>query len=198
MLRRTITIFGLVCLLGAGLALGAEAYTLDASHSHVGFSVRHFGVSNVRGEFKEFSGTLMVDEEDLTGSSIEFRIKTDSIDTDHEQRDEHLRSDDFLASEEFPEIVFKSKKIEKRGDEHVAIGDLTIRDKTHEIELPFEIAGPLKDPLNNMRLGAEGAVTVDRQDYGVNWSRTMDNGGLFVGNDVKISFSIEATRPLGE
>lgn len=186
-------------LLAATAAQGAEQYGVDPIHSEIGFSVRHFGVSNVRGVFKEYTMNLMVDEDAPTRSTVELSIEADSIFTDHEQRDNHLRSADFLDVENHPEIVFKSKRIEHRGgEEYVAVGDLTIRGVTREIDLPFTLAGPLLDPLKMKRLGLEGSLTLDRQDYGVSWSRVMDNGGLFVGDDVKISISIEAARRTDE
>jgi len=172
---------------------------VDPIHSEIGFSVRHFGVSNVRGVFKEYTMNLMVDEDDPTRSTVELSIEADSIFTDHEQRDNHLRSADFLDVVNHPEIVFKSKRIEHRGgEEYVAVGDLTIRGVTREIDLPFTLAGPLLDPLKMKRLGLEGSLSLDRQDYGVSWSRVMDNGGLFVGDEVKISISIEAARRTDE
>ena len=184
-------------LMAAGLAQAAERYRVDPVHSHIGFSVRHLGISNVRGEFKKYSSTLLVDEEDLSLSSIEFRIEAASIFTDHEERDGDLRSANFLDVENHPEIVFTSKKIEKTGDdEYVATGDLTIRGVTKEVELAITLAGPLRDPWGMMRLGVEGEVTINRQDYGVSWNRVLDTGGLVVGNDVRISFSIEATRKI--
>lgn len=182
-------------LLAASAAQGGEKYGVDPIHSEIGFSVRHFGVSNVRGVFKEYTIDLVVDEDDPTRSTVELSIDADSISTDHEQRDNHLRSADFLDVENHPKIVFKSKRLEHRGgEEYVAVGDLTIRGVTREIDLPFTLAGPLLDPLKMKRLGVEGGLTLDRQDYGVSWSRVMDNGGLFVGDDVKISISIEAAR----
>jgi polyisoprenoid-binding protein YceI len=186
-------------LLAATAAQGGQKYGVDPIHSEIGFSVRHFGVSNVRGVFKEYTMNLMVDEDDPTRSTVELSIKADSIFTDHEQRDNHLRSADFLDVANHPEIVFKSKRIEHRGgEEYVAVGDLTIRGVTREIDLPFTLAGPLLDPLKMKRLGLEGSLTLDRQDYGVSWSRVMDNGGLFVGDEVKISISIEAARRTDE
>jgi len=186
-------------LLAATAAQGAEQYGVDPIHSEIGFSVRHFGVSNVRGVFKEYTMNLMVDEDAPTRSTVELSIEADSIFTDHEQRDNHLRSADFLDVENHPEIVFKSKRIEHRGgEEYVAVGDLTIRGVPREIDLPFTLAGPLLDPLKMKRLGLEGSLTLDRQDYGVSWSRVMDNGGLFVGDEVKISISIEAARRTDE
>lgn len=182
-------------LLAATAARGGETYGVDPYHSEIGFRVRHFGVSNVRGIFKKYTIDLVVDEDDPTRSNVELAIEADSIFTDHEQRDNHLRSADFLDVENHPEIHFKSKRIEHRGgEEFVAVGDLTIRGVTREIELPFTLAGPLLDPLQMKRLGIEGGLAIDRRDYGVSWNRVMDHGGLFVGNEVEISISIEAAR----
>lgn len=195
----------LVFFLATGLLLAAPAaqagqiYGADPYHSEIGFKVRHFGVSNVRGVFKEYTIELMVDEEDLTRSTVELAIEAKSIFTDHEQRDNHLRSADFLDVENHPEIVFKSKRIDHLGGaEYVAVGDLTIRGVTREIDLPLTLAGPILDPLKMKRLGVEGGLTIDRKDYGVEWNRVMDNGGLFVGDEVEITISIEAARRTDE
>ena len=198
MRTRPFAVFIVLSLLAVGAVLAAESYTVDPEHSHIGFSVRHFAVSSVRGEFKDFSATLLIDEKNPTASSVELRIKTNSIFTDHEQRDAHLKSADFLDVENHPELVFKSTKLEKKGEDFLATGNLTLHGVTREIQMEINLAGPLLDPLKMMRIGIEGDVTIDRHDYGVSWSRVMDNGGLFVGNDVKISFSLEATRQVEE
>lgn len=182
-------------LLLSGSALAGESYTLDSAHTYIGFAVRHMGVSNVRGEFREYSAEFTVNEAELAASSIELRIAAKSIDTRNEQRDDHLRSEDFLEVEAHPEIVFKSKKIVKTGDgAFQATGDFTLHGVTKEVVLELEVAGPIKDPFGNMRLGVEGGLTIDRQDYGVRWSKSLDSGGLVVADNVKISFSLEASR----
>ncbi len=177
---------------------GGEDYNLDAGHSYVGFSVRHMGVSSVRGGFRDFSAQLEVDENDLTQSSIVLEIDASSIDTQDDDRDNHLRSGDFLDADKYPKIAFKSKGIKSLGDgEYEAIGDLSIHGVTKEVVLELEVGGPIQDPWGNMRIGIEGGVTIDRQDYDVNFSKIMDNGGLLVGNDVKIEFGLEAVRKTG-
>lgn len=178
-----------------GVAVAGEKYELDSVHSFIGFSVRHMAVSSVRGEFKEYTVDLTVDESELTNSSIEVTIEAASIDTDNKQRDEHLRSADFLEVESYPQIVFTSKKIERTGDgEYSAIGDLTIHGITKEVTLDLEVAGPITDPYGNLRVGIEGQTTIDRQDFEVKWSKVMDAGGLVVSDDVKITFGVEAMR----
>ena len=179
-------------------AQAAEAYAIDPSHSSVGFSVKHFGISTVRGRFTEFSGELMIDEENLVNSSVAIEIATASLDTGHEQRDGHLRSADFFDAENHETLTFESTKIEKTGDgEFLVTGKLTIRGMTHEVRMPVTFGGPIA-VRGNLRVGIEGEITIDRQDYGVSFSRVMDTGGLIVGDDVKISFSLEASRPVEE
>jgi len=195
-LVRKLAILAIAVVAASGVATAAEQYKIDAGHSRIEFTVRHFGVSNVRGEFKEYGSELMFDEADPTKSSVVLRIETGSVDTDHGQRDEHLRGDDFFNAEAFPEMVFESTGITGADGEYMVTGDLTIRETTQEVEIPVTVAGPMRDPLGMMRMGIEGSVTIDRQEFGMKFSRTMDNGGLLVGNDVKIYFSLEAARPL--
>lgn len=185
-------------LLAVPAARAAEDYAIDIGHSRIGFAVKHFGLTNVRGDFKEFSGELVIDEEDLINSSVSLEIEASSIDTNHEQRDGHLRSADFLDAENHEELTFESTRIEKTGEgEFLVTGHLAIRGTTHEIQMPVAFAGPI-EARGTLRIGIEGEVTIDRQDYGVSFSRVMDTGGLVVGNDVKISFAIEASRPVTE
>lgn len=175
-----------------GLVLGADKYKIDESHSSVGFSVKHLVITNVKGQFNDFSGTIQFDENDIANSSVEVIIKTASIDTDDEKRDNHLRSADFFDVENHPVITFKSKKIQHMDDGYVAVGDLTIRGVTKEVSLPFALTGPIDDPWGNKRFGAEASLTINRQDFGISWNKALDNGGVLVGDDVKINLEIEA------
>lgn len=180
------------------VAQATEKFDVDVSHSHIGFTVKHLSVASVRGEFKDYTAELTVDEDDVQNSSIVLKIAAASIDTDSQRRDDHLRSADFFEVETYPEITFESKKIAKQGDGYEVTGDLTMKGVTQEITFDLEINGPIKDPWGNHRAGAEGELVIDRQDYGVKFSNVMDNGGLVVANDVKISFSLEASRKLEE
>ena len=185
----------LLPLMLAGLLEAAETYQVDTNHSYVGFTVKHMAVASVRGGFEEFEAELIVDEEAVANSSIVFRIDAASVDTGNEDRDNHLRSADFLEVETYPEIVFESKKIEKAANGgYRSTGDLKIKETTREVALDLEINGPIQDPWGNLRIGAEGMVTIDRKDWGVQFDRIMDNGGLVVANDVKIEFALEAMR----
>jgi len=193
---RLILSFTLVSLtLGTGSSLfAAEKFILDASHSTVEFSVRHMVLSNVKGQFTDISGTILYDENDLSKSSIEAVIKVASINTNDVKRDDHLRSPDFFDAGKFPEITFKSTKIDKAGDAYLITGTLTMRDVTKEISFPLEVTGRLTDPWGNVRMGAEATLKLDRQDYGISWSKTLDGGGLVVGDEVKIGLSVEAIK----
>jgi len=192
---KTLALGLTLTLLAAAPLAAADQYTVDPVHSFVGFSVRHLAVSWVKGEFKEFSGEILYDSEDISRSSVSVRIKAASLDTRNERRNNHLKSPDFFSVEQFPEITFQSKRVEKRGDGYVAIGDLTIRGITREIELPFTLAGPVTGPDGHPRLGAEAATTINRLDFEVSWNRALEGGGLVVGDDAKIEIQVEAIGP---
>lgn len=178
----------------AGTTWAADTYTIDRSHSSVQFIVRHLVVTKVKGEFNEYTGTILYDDKDITKSSVEVTIKATSIDTKDAKRDDHLRSPDFFDVAKFPEVTFKSKRIEKAGDGYAAVGDLTMHGVTKEIRIPFTIAGVITDPWGNTRLGLSAETAINRQDYGVSWSKKLDNGGLVAGDDVTIELEIEAVK----
>lgn len=185
-----VVIFVLSVLVNAAFGQ-AQKYSIDKSHSEIGFEVTHMVIADVKGEFKDYDVNLMFDPNDLANSAVETRVKIASIDTDEQKRDNHLRSSDFFDAENHPEIVFTSKKIEKKGDTYVAHGDLSIRGVTKEVSLPFEIKGPIQDPWGNTRIGVDAEMTINRQDYGVSWNKTMDAGGVVVGDDVRIAIKGE-------
>ncbi len=175
-------------------ARSAQEYTIDAAHSEVGFSVKHMVVATVRGNFTEFSGKIMYDENDISNSSVEGVIKTTSINTGNSKRDEHLRNSDFFDAANHPEILFKTKKVEKKGDGFVAIGDLTMRGVTKEVALDFEITGKITDPWGNERVGLEARGVINRQDFGISWNNALDNGGVVVSNEVKLLIQAELIK----
>ncbi len=180
----------LVC---AGPALSADKYVIDTVHSHIGFSIKHLGINTVRGEFHDFSGVIMADEKDLSKCSVEVVIQAASIDTDNEKRNAHLKSADFFNAEKIPTLTFKSTSVKKTGSGYTAAGNFTMHGVTKVISIPFTYA-MVKDPQGKMRIGVEAALTLNRQDYGVKWNSVMDNGGLLVGNDVKIELDVEAVK----
>ncbi|NIM18860.1 MAG: polyisoprenoid-binding protein [Candidatus Latescibacteria bacterium] len=175
-------------------ALAADKYVIDASHTSTEFSVRHLVISNVKGNFSDISGVIMYDENDATKSSVDVTIKVASINTNNEKRDDHLRSLEFFDAEKYPEITFKSKKIEKTDDGLKLVGTLTIRGVSKEVAFPFELTGKITDPWKNVRIGAEANLKINRQDFGVSWNNVMEGGGLVVGNDVKITINLEAVK----
>lgn len=198
MRKLTLALMALAASTYSSQALAADTYKIDEAHTTVGFSVKHMVITNVKGTFGEFEGTVEFDEADLTKTSASGTIKVTSIDTDNDRRDGHLRSGDFFDAENHPEIVFASKKVEKRKDGHVMIGDITIRGVTKEIEVPFEFVGKAKDQGGNDRIGLHATAEINRQDFGVSWSKTLDNGGLVAGDTVKIELDIQAVKTTEE
>jgi polyisoprenoid-binding protein YceI len=174
--------------------MSTNDWNIDAAHSGVHFSIRHL-VSKVRGRFAKLSGTLHVDEGDLTRSTAEAIIDVASIDTGTAQRDTHLRSPDFFDVERFPEIRFRSARVEKVGDDRYrVVGQLTIRDVTREVSLDVEHGGRAKDPWGNERLGFIAKTSIDRKDFGLQWNQVLETGGVMVGDRVDIELELQAVR----
>jgi polyisoprenoid-binding protein YceI len=188
-------VFASLCLTNTTLA--ADIYVPDKTHSLVGFAARHLVIYKVRGKFHEFEATIMYDANDITKSSMQGIIKAASLDTDHEKRDNHLRSEDFLYVDKYPEITFASKRVEQRDSSYVLIGDLTIRGVTKEVVVPFTVTGKIVDPSGKTRVGFEAALRINRQDFGVSYSKVMDNGGLVVSDTVDIELTAEAVQQGG-
>jgi polyisoprenoid-binding protein YceI len=180
--------------LGGPALSGTDTFNIDPGHSTVGFKVRHMVLTNVTGRFDAFEGVINYDAENIENSSVEVKIEAASINTNHEKRDGDLRGGEFLAADKHPEITFKSKKVIESEDGYVAVGDLTIRGVTKEVELPFTLAGPITSPWGQMVIGVEATLEINRQDYGVTWSKKLDNGGLVAGDQIKIELNIEAKK----
>ncbi len=152
-------------------------------------------VSKVRGQFDKFDGSVYLDGENPANSHVELTIKADSIDTRNPDRDNHLRSNDFLAMKEYPEITFRSTQVEKLDDEHYRVtGDLTIRGVTKPVPVDFEFSGVVVDPWGNQRVGFEGAATINRKDWGVSWNAALDGGGVMVSDKVNLELEVEAIK----
>ncbi|MCU1283731.1 MAG: protein yceI precursor [Acidobacteriales bacterium] len=191
---KSSVISALVLALALSTAAFAADYKIDPAHSSATFNVRHMVISNVPGRFQDVSGTINYDDADVTKSSVEATIKASSITTDNENRDKHLKSADFFDVEKFPEITFKSKKIEKRGNQLVAIGTFTMKGVSKDIELPFELS-KLNTPRGTL-IGIVAETEINRMDYGVSWNRAIEGGGAVVSEKVKIQLSLEA-KPAG-
>jgi polyisoprenoid-binding protein YceI len=173
----------------------AGEWKIDPAHTRLGFSTRHAMVTKVRGAFNDVEGTIFVDAEEPTNSSVNVVIKVASIDTRNEQRDQHLRTNDFFDAPHYPEITFVSKRIDQvEENSFIVNGALTIRGVTKEIAVPIEFVGVEKDPFGNMRAGFEGSRRIDRKDFGVNWNAALDSGGVLVSDRILLEFEVSAIK----
>lgn len=181
---------------------GTTTWKIDPAHSSVEFAVKHMMFTTVRGRFKSFSGTITVDEDAPESSSAEVEIDAASIDTGVEDRDEHLRSEDFLDVERYPTITFRSKRVEgaldEEGSRFRVVGDLTIRDTTMEVTLDAIFEGVGKDPWGGQRAGFAATTEIDRRDWGLRWNQTLETGGILVGHNVRIELDVQAVKQEGE
>jgi len=170
-------------------------WKIDPAHSEISFSVRHMMISNVRGRFEKFDGTVDFDEENPENSSVEVKIDAASINTREEKRDNHLRSPDFLNVEQYPYMTFKSKRIEQTGeDSGRIIGDLTVRDQTHEVVLDVDYAGKAKSPWGTTSAGFSARTKINRKQWGLNWNQALETGGVLVGDELKINIELEIVK----
>ncbi|MGA9117681.1 MAG: YceI family protein [Bacteroidota bacterium] len=184
-----------ILAMAASPAVAQTAWKIDRSHSSVKFTVAHLVIAEVSGRFTDFDVSMTTQGDDLTGARIEAAVKTASVNTDDEKRDAHLRGDDFLNAEAFPAIRFRSTAVKKTGkDTYEITGDLTIRDVTRPVVLATRYAGSVKDPWGNTKAGYRASATINRFDYGVKWSSTLDTGGLVVGKDVEITLLLEFAK----
>lgn len=169
-------------------------WAIDPNHSTIGFAVRHVMVTDVHGTFNEFEGTIIADARDLSKSSVEFTAKVASIDTRVAQRDTHLKSPDFFDAENYPELTFKSTRIERMDNGFRAIGTLTMRGTSKTVTIPFIARGPVVDGFGYTRMGIEADLQLNRQDYGIKYNQVLENVGLAVDNVVRVSLDLEAVK----
>ena len=192
MFRKTLLAAALIATSAA--AVRADVYTIDKGHSEVSFQVRHL-VTQVRGGFNDYEGTINLDPANLEKSSVDFKIKAASIDTNLPDRDKHLKGEDFFFVEKYPDITFKSKGIKKTGkDTYDVAGTLTMRGVSKEVTLPVTFLGTVKDPWGNEKAGFATDLTLNRKDYGINWNAALDNGGVVLSDDVKIEINLETQK----
>jgi polyisoprenoid-binding protein YceI len=180
--------------LAAGAASAATwQWDIDPNHSSIGFVAKHLVVAKVRGRFHQYTAKVILDDKDISKSFVDITVDVDSIDTDNEQRDKHLRSDDFFAVTKHPSMRFVSRSVRRQGDDKlVVVGDLTIRGVTKAVVL--QVSGPspeFKDPGGRVHLAFSSETEVNRFDYGLQWSKTVEGGGYVVGEDVKIELDLE-------
>ena len=189
-------------LLSAAVTLGsaatstqAQTWNLDKSHSKVKFSVSHMLISEVEGKFKMYDGKITSTKDDFSDATIEFNIDVNSIDTDDENRDKHLKGDDFFNAEKFPNITFKGKSMKKvSGKNYKLTGELTMRDVTKTVEFDVVYNGTTKDPWGNTRAGFKVTGKLNRMQYGLKWNAALETGGLVVGEEVSLTADIEIIK----
>ncbi len=178
-------------------------YNFDKAHSFIGFKVRHMGLIEVPGFFRDFTGEVNFDSSDVSKSSVTFKAMTTSVDTGVAGRDKHLRTADFFEVEKYPEMTFKSTKVEKKGKGWVVTGDLTMKGVTKSVTIPFQIVGWLPaSERAGMKMGIAGETMINRRDFGVNWGSNLPSGIPVVSDEVKVVLQIEAGKakdaPKGE
>jgi polyisoprenoid-binding protein YceI len=171
------------------------AWKIDSAHSRVAFSVRHMMISNAHGQFNKVNGTVEFDEGHPTRSTVDVQIEAASIDTRDEKRDGHLRSPDFFDAAQYPNLTFKSRRVEVTDDTHGKIyGDLTIKDVTREVVLNVEYSGQAKAPYGITSAGFTANTKINRKDWGLNWNMALETGGVLVGDTVNISIELEIMK----
>lgn len=185
-------LYASVALLWLTAARAADTYTIDPVHSTVGFAVTHLVINTVHGKFTEFTGTITVDGHQITDAKG--TIETKSVDTGVAMRDKDLRSSNFFDVEKYPTIIFQSKSVRTEGANTVVVGDFTMHGVTKEISLPVTLKGPIQDPWGNSRIGLAAKTTLNRKDFGLTYNKTLETGGLVVGNEIEIEINAEAVK----
>lgn len=183
----------LALLAGASVA-SAEPWKVDSAHSTVGFKIRHFMISDAKGEFRDFDGVFNLNEGDLTASSVSFEIDAGSVDTRNAKRDEHLRSPDFFDTAKYPKLSFKSTSVKKAKNGYLVHGNLSMHGVTKPITLTVELTKPVKTPFGYVARGAKVQGKLNRKDFGLTWNKALDAGGLALGEQVEIAIDLELTK----
>ena len=169
-------------------------YKIDASHSDIIFKVKHLMITTVTGQFKSFDATLTAEAEDFSDAAVTFTADINSVDTRSEQRDTHLKSDDFFAADKYPQLKFTSTSFTKNGDDYIVKGDLTIRDVTKPIELKADFNGVVVDPWGQTKVGFEAEGKIKRKEFGLGWDAVTEAGGVVVSDEVKLQFHVQFVK----
>ena len=195
-MKRIFKIIAAVVTLAIPAFASASTWNIDPDHSNVGFKVRHLMVSNVKGNFDKHTGTVEINDQDITKSRVEVSIDTNSVNTNVQKRDEHLRSADFFDVAKYPAMTFVSKKVAKAGKDKLKVtGDLTLHGVTKQVVLDVE--GPSKeskDPWGTIRKGATATTKINRKDFGLAWNKALETGGVAVGEEITITLEIEIIK----
>lgn len=195
-MKKLLRVVALVAAFALPSFAQVNSYDVDPAHSAAQFSVRHLGISTVRGQFSKVTGKVQVDEKDATKSQIDVTIDVNTLDTREPNRDKDVKSENFLDAAKYPTMTFKSKNIIAVAEGKLKMtGDLTIHGVTREVT--FDVDGPspaIKDPWGNLRRGAQATAKINRKDFGVSWNKVMDNGGMVVGDQLTITIDLEMTR----
>ena len=195
-MKRIIASIATTIALVLPLVASASTWNIDPDHSNIGFKVKHLMVSNVKGNFDKHTGIIELDDKDITKSKVQVSIDTNSINTNVQKRDEHLRSADFFDVAKFPSMTFVSTKVVKAGKDNLKVtGDLTLHGVTKQVVLDVE--GPSKeskDPWGNIRKGATATTKINRKDFGLVWNKALETGGVVVGEEITITLEIEAIK----
>ncbi|MFA7060720.1 MAG: YceI family protein [Pedobacter sp.] len=195
-MKRIIASISAIIVLAIPAFAFASTWKIDPDHSNIGFKVRHLMVSNVKGSFDKHTGTVEINDKDITKSKVEVSIDTNSINTNVQKRDEHLRSADFFDVAKFPTMTFISKKVVKVGKDNIKVtGDLTLHGVTKEVVLDVEEPSKeSKDPWGNIRKGATATTKINRKDFGLVWNAALETGGVVVGDEITITLEIEMIK----
>ena len=192
---KSYKLFLLFVVLSVSSLLAQTKWNVDASHSNVGFEVEHMIITTVEGEFKKFDGTIESTGEDFSDAKINFTVDVASISTDNEQRDKHLKSDDFFNTDKYPAMIFTGKSIKKVDDNNwKLVGNFTIRDVTKEVTLDVQYKGTINDPWGNSRAGFKITGSINRFDYNLKWNKMLETGGLVVGDNVELIINLELIK----
>ena len=195
-MKRFIASISTIIALALPVFASASVWTIDPDHSNVGFKVRHLMVSNVKGSFDKHTGSVDINDKDITKSKVEVSIDTNSINTNVQKRDQHLRSPDFFDVAKFPTMTFVSKKVAKAGNDKLKVtGDLSLHGVTREVVLDVEpLSKESKDPWGNLRRGTTASTKINRKDFGLVWNKALETGGVAVGEEVLITLEIEMIK----
>ena len=187
-----LVLAAVIAVVFAGKSFGQSKWNVDNAHSVVKFSVEHMVISEVEGNFRTYSGSINAPGNDFSNAQIEFTVDVNSVNTDNEMRDKHLKSDDFFNTEKFPQMKFKSISFKKISDtKYELVGMLTIRDVSKKVAMEVTYGGTKKDGYGNVRSGFKAGFTINRQDYNLKWVGKTEAGELVVGNDVNIQLRLE-------